>query len=153
MATISQIDRNRALRIYPTRTGADLVSKPDVECSITFEANETQSVLDWLSACTYKALFERNLQALSATTSGEPLLTTWFTLDEFEAIASGADLPASLQALKGFLAEWRRSGMTDVYVDGYRATTPFDLDELSGHAFIFAPPGNGRTFLLTPSTR
>ncbi|MEO7326473.1 MAG: hypothetical protein ABIW82_16765 [Dokdonella sp.] len=151
MATISQVDRDRALRISPTRTGADLVARPDVERSITVVPSETPSVLDWLSAGTHIALFERNLQALSDTADGEPLLTTWFSLDEFEVVINGAAVPASLRSIKALLPQWREAGITDIYVDGYRVTTSvFYLNEPSGHTVVFGPTRAGKSF--APST-
>jgi hypothetical protein len=134
MATLTNIDRRRAVT-FTAHTTTDKLpdGMPDwlpsqltravageiIEIS---PARDGQShFLDWLAESGWVAKVERDLQCLSETNKGEPLLTSWMKLDEFAALAADAAVASMMPSMEEAIARWRELGVTDVFFDGYKA--------------------------------
>jgi hypothetical protein len=138
MSTLKDIDHTRTVSIYPTFEArvdepviielAEQLKNPNLlRCDeplegrqITLMDADARRFLEWLAATRWGAILETDLQCVTETAKGEPLLTTWLELTVFTEMASEANAANVLPVLKETLNDWRECHVKNVYIDGFR---------------------------------
>ena len=59
----------------------------------------------------------RNLQSISQTSAGDPLLTTWLSADRFWALLRDEKGDPAIEEMAQLAAPWGRLGLDEVYFD------------------------------------
>lgn len=138
MATLKDIDHDRDISITPAiRTKIDdplivnlarerkdpnllKCDSPVVEHSIVLKGSHARRFLEWLATTPWGTVLEKDLQSMTETAKGEPLLSTWLDLARFEQLANDAHAAGALpQSLQSNFADWRSLGIGNVYLDGF----------------------------------
>lgn len=137
MAKLKDIDRHRDIRITPTvsrpiedpviqRLAYDMNNANLLNCdtplpdrTISLTQNQVVRFLEWLAATPWGERLERDLQCIAETEAGEPLLTTWLDLREFQRMLWSASDLAALDEARQALLTWRGADVRRVYIDGF----------------------------------
>lgn len=139
MSTLKSIDRKKPLNFYGCSTKFDPEFKEFVEklnlpqllmvsdiVTKEFELSSeyTAELLSYISWHSQASLFEENLQCFSETAAGEPILTGWFSLDEFFKFLQNSDdaspkVKEALALLTQFTKDWESLGVEDFNFSGY----------------------------------
>ncbi|WP_334043695.1 hypothetical protein [Burkholderia ambifaria] len=137
MARMEQIDRSKSVTI----TGHKTVQHTDqflvdlakhmqlpqlLNCDVPVglpkvtDAELGASLLDRLSESRWRALFEADLQCICEDSDGNPLLTTWMSIDVFSRFASSLDDTMVRIELEATISDWEALGVETVYIDAYQ---------------------------------
>lgn len=102
-----------------------MVSEPISEIT-SLTPDETRVFLQTVIASPHRKLFDENLQGMSQTHDGFPLLSGWMRVSEFGGfLATLDDTPLTIK-LKSLVASWETLGAEEVFFDGFdiRHTPP-----------------------------
>lgn len=87
----------------------------DIELSVEDTAKFIKTVI----GSNQRKLFDENLQGMAETVKGEPLLTGWLSLSDYQEFLVGvAGCPVSKFLYVASLS-WNDLGVEDVYFDGF----------------------------------
>lgn len=86
---------------------------------VVFSGPDAAVFWGWLSHSDHLEKFEQDLQSMSQTAQGEPLLTTWMEWDDFMDLVNAARADHALPDFSAILAKWSAQGALRVYVDGF----------------------------------
>lgn len=103
----------------PTRNPSEENFDTPLDEGVVFSGPEASVFWGWLSNSDYLDRFEQDLQSLSQTAQGAPLLTTWLEWGEFMALISAARVDHALPDFASTLAKWSAQGAHRVYIDGF----------------------------------
>jgi|SRR6185437_1941526 len=94
--------------------------------AITLDPSAASTFMDWLLQSRWRPVLEADLQCMTETQAGEPLLTTWMHLDSLKVLVDDARHIEALEPVRDALASWAGKGVGNVYIEGHdlRATTP-----------------------------
>ncbi|MCA8050704.1 hypothetical protein [Burkholderia arboris] len=137
MARMEQIDRSRAVTITGHKTVqhtdqcfVDLAKRMQLpqllNCDVAVglpkvvDAELGASLLDRLSGPRWRALFEADLQCICEDADGNPLLTTWMSIDVFSRFASSLDDMSVRIEFEAAISAWEAQGVETVYIDAYQ---------------------------------
>ncbi|MEX3555404.1 MAG: hypothetical protein VB131_01825 [Burkholderia gladioli] len=134
---MEQIDRSKAMTITGHKTVqhtdqcfVDLAKRMQLpqllNCDVpvglpkVVDADVGASLLDRLSGPRWRALFEADLQCICQDSDGNPLLTTWMSIDVFSRFASSLDDLSVRFEIEAAVSDWEAQGVETVYIDAYR---------------------------------
>lgn len=125
MTTINNIDPTKPLEFAGYRNDGVCANPVDGLPPIELDVTETGHLLAYLLDCCWRADFDWNLQCISETEVGEPLLTGWMSIAEFNSFTEYAtggtpEQQAVITKLHNLTIDWEAKGVEDVYFDGYR---------------------------------
>lgn len=87
---------------------------------VTLPPSEANSFLSFLAMTDWGSIVEQDLQCMSQTSEGDPLLTSWLELDQFVELAEAAYAAGALPPLSDVFERWSASGVVRVYIEGFR---------------------------------
>lgn len=142
MSRLEQIDQSKPLTFYGSKTiksddpvlvklasstGIDnlmCISSPATE-AITLSPEDGARLLNYLTSCCWREDFDKDLQCISETELGEPLLTGWMSLEQFNQFVtatSEARFPICDISLKlsKLLSGWTALDIDEVTFTGFR---------------------------------
>lgn len=102
-------------------------AEPEPKAEINLSVEDSSLLLNYLKNCAWREGFDENLQGMSETEDGEPLLTGWMSIDEFNNFIKNAgldnpDVKIVIGKLHEASIDWKSMGIDDVYFDGYELT-------------------------------
>lgn len=104
---------------------------------ITLDPSAASAFMDWLLQSRWRPVLEADLQCMTETAQGEPLLTTWLQLDSLKVLVDDAKHIAALEPVRTALATWAEQGVGNVYIEGYdRRQRPAPVDPEPGTTSI-----------------
>lgn len=141
MRSLDDIDVTRAITLHACAHDLEqpMLSAMDGVKPITLSGADARAFIDWAASATWRPAFERDLQSVSETLEGSPLLSTWLPLVTIrESFCSGGrnlqapTTKALMAALRAAMREWRALGVDTVEISGHMAT----LDRRGTLAFL-----------------
>lgn len=81
---------------------------------------EPRELLEWLRGSSWGRRLEADLQCMSVSPDGTPLLSSWLSVREFGRLVVESRGASFSLALNQAFASWGALGMDKVYVDGYQ---------------------------------
>lgn len=141
MATLEQIDPSKPIQLYGSRTApsddwflvelakqtGDTSLRNVCMCAtdaIVLSTEEGRALLEYVASSDWKNTFEKELQCISQTNAGEPLVSGWLTWSNFmgfieSCTAQNSPIRHIAIKLNTQIETWHEKKLNEVTFDGY----------------------------------